>query len=288
MHKYIVMSLTQLQENSQDSSVTLSQRAYIISDSLQGTSKAVFGTFILLLFFLLFVLLSLFVPGYQTFFDPLHTTLQFVRFWIPCTIILVSALMIWYYQRARKVFRMVSDWNHDYLTQAYILTFDTTLPTGNTTGEKVYSLAKLIFPELRFDYAKFSPYYTDYFKYYFKKKIGKSKQQSLSRSLNYSINGNSFDLALRTMKGYFIVKDFKNKAVTEKDLRETLHVIRNNFKDKYHRSFVLRVVFVAKEYAQPLLERETLENKMTREIRTNFGVDLLIQDNAGYSVLWVG
>jgi hypothetical protein len=131
--------------------------------------------------------------------------------------------------------------------QAYILTFDTTPPAGSTTGEKVYSLAKLILPELRFDYAQFSPSYTEYFKYYFKKQIGKSKEQSISRSLNYVIGGNSFDLALRTMKGYFIVKDFKDKVVTEQDLKEFLHVIRSKFKDKYQRSFVLRVIFVAQE-----------------------------------------
>ena len=77
------------------------------------------------------------------------------------------------------------------------------------------------------------------------------------------------------MKGYFIVKDFKNKVVTEQDLQESLHVIRSKFKDKYQRSFVLRVIFVAQEYDQPFLERETLNNKMTKEIRTKFGPVLL-------------
>jgi len=77
------------------------------------------------------------------------------------------------------------------------------------------------------------------------------------------------------MKGYFIVKDFKNKVVTEQDLQESFHVIRSKFNDKYQRSFVLRVIFVAQEYDQPFLERETLNNKMTKEIRTKFGPVLL-------------
>ena len=39
----------------------------------------------------------------------------------------------------------------------YTLIFDTTIPKGNTTGEKVLSLASLIFPQLRADY--FDYYY---------------------------------------------------------------------------------------------------------------------------------
>jgi hypothetical protein len=126
----------------------------------------------------------------------------------------VHIALIWYYQRARKGYRQLNEWNKDYLQQAYILTFDTTLPAGNTTGEKVFSLAKLIFPELRSDYVEFSPYFSDHIKHYFKKKLGKSKEQNLSTSLNYKIDTYLFDLAFKTVKGYFIVKDFSNKVVT--------------------------------------------------------------------------
>jgi uncharacterized membrane protein (DUF485 family) len=273
-----------LQEDYQDSRISLSQRAYIIADSLRETSKAVFLAFIMMLFYLLFVLLALFVPSATG----VQATLEFLRFWIPFTIVIISGLMIWYYQRARKGYRQLNDWNKDYLQQAYILTFDTTLPAGNSTGEKVFSLAKLIFPELRSDYVKFSPYFSDLIKYYFKKKLAKSKEQTLSTSLNYKIDAHSFDLAFRTIKGYFIVKDFSNKVVTIKDLQELIDLIRAKFRDKYQRTYVHRVVCIAKQYDQSFLQRQTLEEKMTKEIKANFDVDLLIEDKVGYSVLWVG
>ena len=274
-----------MQEDYEDSRITLSQRAYIIADSLRETSKAVFLAFIILLFYLLFALLALFVPGA---IGVQITTLEFLRFWIPFTIIIISGLMIWYYQRARKGYRQLNGWNKDYLQQAYILTFDTTLPAGNTTGEKVFSLAKLIFPELRSDYVEFSPYFSDHIKYYFKKKLGKSKEQNLSTSLNYKIDTYLFDLAFKTVKGYFVVKDFSNKVVTNKDLQELIGLIRAKFRDKYQRMYVHRVVCVAKQYDQSFLQRQTLEEKMTNEIKANFDIDLLIEDKVGYSVLWVG
>ena len=188
---------------------------------------------------------------------------------------------------AKQTYRKLKSWNEDYFEQSYFLIFDTMIPTGNTSGEKVLSLAKLIFPELRSDYVELSPDFSDHIMHYFKKKFGKGEEQHISKSLNYIVGSYSFDLALNTMKGYFIVKDFKDKVVTVDDLRQLVHVIHGKFKDKYRREDVLRVICTANEYDQPFLQRKSLEETMTKEIKTNFKIDLLIEEKVGYSVMWV-
>ena len=50
----------------------------------------------------------------------------------------------------QHAYKKLQEWDEDYLESAYILIFDTTIPKGDSTGEKVFNLAKL-FPELRAD-----------------------------------------------------------------------------------------------------------------------------------------
>jgi hypothetical protein len=89
------------------------------------------------------------------------------------------------------------------------------------------------------------------------------------------------------MKGYFIVKDFKEKVVTREDLKQLSEIIRSRFKDKYQRTNVLRAICVAKKYDPILMERESLERKIGEELKANFKLDLIVEEKVGYSVLWI-
>jgi hypothetical protein len=104
--------------------------------------------------------------------------------------------------------------------------------------------------------------------------------------LSYSVGSYTFDVVLKTENGYFIVKDFRDKVVTLQDLRQLIQIIRNKFKDKYQQSNVLRVISVAKQYNQPFLERESLERIMKYELKIK-KIDLIVQEQLGYSVLWI-
>ena len=77
----------------------------------------------------------------------------------------------------------------------------------------------------------------------------------------------SYTYRNRSKEGYFIVEDFKDKIVTLEDLKQLILVIWSKFKDKYQRTFVFRVLCVAKEYDQPLLQQESLERQMTEELK---------------------
>ncbi len=125
------------------------------------------------------------------------------------------------------------------------MVFDTTVPKGNTSGEKILNLARAVFPELRSDYSDFLPSYTDFIRLYFKRKFGKRQDQIISKSLNYNIGSYSVDLALKTEKGYFIVKDFRDKIVTLEDLKQLVQIIRGKFRDKYRCVLKSRIAIIA-------------------------------------------
>jgi hypothetical protein len=267
----------QINNDYDELSLSLSQRAYILADSLRETTHTLFYLFIGIMIYVSFG-----VP--EAYAD--NPDIDFFRFWITFIIIIFSVTLMWYYIKARRLYKNFKKWNEDYLEQAYTLIFDTTLPKGNTTGEKILNLARAIFPELRSDYRHFSPDFTDHLTVFLKRKISKKQNQKISDFLNYSTGSYSFDVALKTKNGYFIVKDFKDKVVTLQDLRQLIQIIHSKFRNTYQQSNVLRVICVAKLYDQPFLKRGSLERTMKYELKTK-KIDLIVQEQVGYSVLWI-
>ena len=105
--------------------------------------------------------------------------------------------------------------------------------------------------------------------------------RDISESLNYAIDSYVLDVAYKTDEGYFIVKDFKDKIVTPEDLRLLTRIM----KDKFARVF--RVICVGKAYDESFLNRATLEKEMTKDMKANFKIDLILEEKVGYSVLWI-
>ncbi len=115
-----------------------------------------------------------------------------------------------------------------------------------------------------------------------KKKITKNAiQGNISESLNYTIDSYVLDVAYKTDEGYFIVKDFKDQIVAPEDLRQLTRIV----KEKFTRIF--RVICVAKAYDESFLNKVTLEKQMTKELKANFKIDLILEEKVGYSVLWI-
>lgn len=189
--------------------------------------------------------------------------------------------------RSKRFYDELNTWNEEYLQSSYTLIFDTTIPKGNTTGEKVLSLASLIFPQLRADY--FDYYYVANFaKAFFKRKFTKSWKDKIEASLNYRVGQEYYlDVALRTLEGYFIVKSFGDSVVTVDNLKELIMTISNKFRNKYGRLDVFRVIVVARDYDQPFLNRESLEQMMKGELKSKFDIDLIVEEQVGYTVLWI-
>jgi hypothetical protein len=255
------------------STLSLSQRAYVIVKSLRGASRWLLGLVIGILFFNILALIAW-----------LDATLVFVS--IVISIAISAYIFGWFVIKAPHAYRKLQEWDEDYLESAYILIFDTTIPKGSSTGEKVFNLAKLVFPELRSD-LYISPLDKPTFPSFVKALLSKKKitrntnHGDISQSLNYTIDSYILDVAYKTDEGYFLVKDFKDKIVTPADLRQLTTIV----KEKFNRIF--RVICVAKAYDESFLNKVTLEKQMVKELKVNFKIDLILEEKVGYSVMWV-
>jgi hypothetical protein len=263
-----------MQETNTDSSLSLSQRAYVIVKALKNVSRWLLYLVTGILFFNVVSIIALSIT---------RENLVFVTTIIS---IAISAYVFgWFVIKAPHEYRKLQEWDEDYLESAYILIFDTTIPKGTSTGEKVFNLAKLVFPELRSDLyiaPLDKPTFRSFVKALFRKKqLTRNTNHGTLQSLNYVVDSYVLDVAHKTDHGYFIVKDFKDKVVRPEELRNLTKIVKEKL------PHVFRVICVAKNYDETFLNRETLEELMTRDLKPPFKVDFIVEENVGYSVLWV-
>ena len=268
-------------ENQEYETFTHSQRAYLIGNTLKRTSD----TLSVILFFLVGIaILSLFIEGI--------TLAAFET-------IIFSPFMILIYFRLRRINKQLNQWIQEYMKNTYVLVFNTIIPKGNSTSEKIFNLSKQVFPELQENYSKF--YTIDKIghlaiRLFFTKLMGKKTVRIVTDEVNSKIDNdkNYVGLAIKTLEGYFIVKEFKEKILTLDELGNFLKIIdtkinRQKIKKigKFNvNSKIFRLVILAKNYDEEFLKRDSLERIMTEELKINFKVDLIMEDNTGYTVLW--
>ncbi|MFZ0510309.1 MAG: hypothetical protein WAM14_01775, partial [Candidatus Nitrosopolaris sp.] len=210
-----------MQEERDEHTPNISQRAYVIAKSLSELKASALGLLVLLLVILSGVTLNAYVPPID-----IPTAKHAALFGT----IVTSVGLVWYYIKGRQLDKNFNGWKQDYSEQTYILVFDTTVPQGDTTAERILSLARAIFPELRSNYIP--PGIRDRIKLQFRRKLEKPQHIIVSESMNYKVGPEySVDLALRTPDGYFIVKDFKDKVVTPEDLRHLAKILGHKFRN---------------------------------------------------------
>jgi hypothetical protein len=177
--------------------------------------------------------------------------------------------------KGRKLSNEIDDWEKTYLEQQYVLTFETTTPTGSTKGEKVFNMAQIVFPELR-------------------QKDGKAAlwQGNITGKENY--NFDCFQITNESPSKLFVVKYFdKNEKVDSKNLQELVQVVLESKKsspinDKISnldRMKIFRIVCVAQEYDKDLLD--DLKREEIMKNISEYPVDLILEKDESYSVLWV-
>lgn len=249
--------------------LTLTQRGYVLATALRETSSM---TLRILAVILGFILLGVLMWNYERDIDLLI-------FWLIWIFILIFIVTIYYYTRHRKYFVELNKWKEDYLKQSYLLIFDTSVPRGIDTAEKVLNISRLIFPELRSDYIRYSPYYSDHISTYFRNLLKKNYKVEKNRK----VNSYSLDLVVRTLRGYYIVKDFGSEMVTVNHIQNMINLISGAFRDRYQRTFVFRAVCIANQY-ESIFMGDELKQIMSKHMKTKIKIDLLIDDGKGYSV----
>jgi hypothetical protein len=276
-------NLDELEEHYEKATPSLSQRAYLIAGSLELTNYMLFV-------FYGFLVAVIALAAFVTY--PSNTTVQVFRNEIndivAVAIFTSIVLALIYFFLYRRNIQRLKDWQLDYLEQSYIIVFETILPKGNTTSEKVLNLSRAVFPELTPEYASYgNPVHR--FEFFVKNKLKPTKRESALQTVNYKGKPYPFDIVLDTLKGYFIIKDFKDKVVSFEDLKQLTDIAGKKFKDiVYRETKVFRILCVAKEYDQRLMQQDTLERLMTKELKADFYIDLIVEEKTGFSVLWVG
>ena len=259
----------------------LSQDAYTLINSFSKLSSE-------LLFFFAWAVLILFTITFYLYSHGDHSLLFFI---ILLTALLSIPIYIQFYFRSRKISKGLKIWNKIYFDQNYTIIFNTTIPKGKNEVENVLDLSKYIFPELKqYIYLDYSPSFIDKLTYFLfttltdPKRIDKKR---ITKAMNCNVNGYLFDFAFKTNHGYFIIKNFYDKVVTVDDILQLIQKAKDSFKNKIGHVDISRILIVAKDYEKVFLDRETLENLMMEEIKTNLKIDLIIKENLGYLVLWI-
>jgi hypothetical protein len=186
--------------------------------------------------------------------------------------------------KLRHLNQLLKSWDRDYLQQSYILVFDTTVPKGNTNAEKIFNLATAVFPELVGFIPSISlPTPVNRLRLYLKSKLKSLRRRvTIPKTWNYKVDSYVLDLVLETDSGLFIIKDFKDNVVKLNDLKQLLEVIDSAFKRE-----IFRTICVAKRYDHPFLDRESLESLMEKNLKPDFPIDLLIEEEVGYTAIWI-
>jgi hypothetical protein len=261
----------------------LSQRAYTIARSLRKASNWLFILTVSILFFVSLSLVTIYyaslLQGEIYFYTAIGS--------IIVAVFVSSYIVCWFVIKGKHEYKRMNDWNEDYLNSSYTLIFATTIPKGNSTGERILNLDKLIFPELSaefnaplLDQPSEAAFVSGVVKRLAKRQEKTTQEQLIRRGLNYRVDGYLLDLALETRVGYFIVKDFGEDIVTEEHMKELIRVC-SRF------SHVFRIIGVARNYEEEFINRPKLEQLMDN-LTSGYKVDLVVKEEKGYSVLWVG
>jgi hypothetical protein len=259
-----------------DSALTLSQRAFVNFNSLRGAA-----TWLYLLISAVILINSLALIAWPNI--EIKSYGDFILLTIIVSLVLCVYVIAWSIVKGPRAYKRFQEWEEDYVEIAYILVFSTTIPKGTSTGEKVLNLSKMVFPQLRpdlFSSPLDKPTTSAFVRALLRKILHKGDNSTDSTNSNiydYQVDAFNLDVALKTDFGYFLIKDFDKKEVSVEDIEKLVKVVRSNFK-------IFRIVCVASAYDSSLKE-ELLESNMIKfsEIK----IDLLLKEKTGYSLQWI-
>lgn len=176
-------------------------------------------------------------------------------------IALLSFLFIWMTFRGKSHTAEFESIERQFIRQSYLVNFETSVPEGDSRTEKILNEAIHVFPALKEVQRK-----------------AKSKQTKIAYKIDKKINGENIDAIVSTKKGDFIVK-FYDKTVSESDLTNLVQLLSKS-QDK-----IFRVLCVAKDYDDSLQSNKLVG--IMDKLPKYFKLDLIFEEEHGYSMLWI-
>ena len=176
--------------------------------------------------------------------------------WLGLGFAVVVGALIVIVAHYRPMTKPLNETLHQYIQEAYFLNIQLTSPKGTTRTERVLNLLSNVFPEV---------YLKSEDEQILEKKFGKY----------------TFDVYVNTEEGKFAGRFFEGKLSLE-----TLKEFTNNAK-RYFESDD-RVICIAKEF-DPIFESDELKEKISKNIKGEFQLDILKEDDNGQlSIVWIG
>lgn len=173
---------------------------------------------------------------------------------------LLSFLFLWITYRGQAYKTELKEIENQLIRQSYLVNFETSIPEGETRVDKILNHSSLVFPELQYLLRKARP-----------------ENKKLPYKLNQTIKNDTVDIIVPTKRGDFIVKFFDD--VTYKTLE--------GFADNLSKSskMIFRVLCVAKNYDEELQSSQL--STLMQKLNLDFDMDLIFEDEQGYSMLWI-
>ena len=171
---------------------------------------------------------------------------------------ILSFLVLWVTYRGSVHQKEFESIERQFIRQSYLVNFETSLPEGDTRLEKILHHASLVFPTL--------------------KELQAGKPRSKKIKENVSVNGDSVDAIVSTKKGDFVVKFYDSK-VTFDNIKSLCNSLSKS------RTRVFRVLCIAKDFEENLQSNELVD--MMDSLPKYFKVDLIFEEEQGYSMLWI-
>ena len=174
---------------------------------------------------------------------------------------LLTFLFLWVTKRGNDHKKEFESIEGQFIRQTYLVNFETSIPEGQNKVEKILNQAIHVFPTLKDVQRK-----------------SKEKQTKIPYKIDQHVNGLALDAVVATNKGEFIVK-FYEKTVSFSDIQELVNTLIKS------RDRIFRVLCVAKDYDEEVQSNKLVDimDKMPKY----FKLDLIFEEENGYSMLWI-
>ncbi len=206
-----------------------------------------------------------FVPNSEIVFSTesilkLYTTQVWLMASNGVVIGLLSFLFLWITSRGQAYKKELKSIEGQLIRQSYLVNFETSLPEGDTKIDRILNHSSLVFPELQAILRKVKPE---------GKKIPYKQNQSLGNEM--------MDVVVSTKKGYFAVKFFD--TVSTQSLEQFASNLTKSGKPFF------RVLCLSKNFDDEL--QSTKLATIMQGLNLDFDMDLIFEDEQGYSMLWI-
>jgi hypothetical protein len=194
-------------------------------------------------------------------------------------VIIIGWELIWFLTK-RKTHRELLQIHSSFIHRSYVTMFEFVRPEGETKVDKLFNHLSLVFPEVE----KFKKRLEEppWYLFWLKKHRKFSEREE---SLLYPKDEKTDTWDFITVTGMFLLVIFKmtvkwedvEKMIKENNRDQTIEKLLGND--------VRRIIYLADEY-DSFFETDDFVSKM-RETKRKFKLDLIKEDNLGYSTIWI-